>query len=83
MYSLGRRLRRGLLRDGNTVVGVMVVVMMVVRVAMMVAMNDVAAKFMTFTYGLSNDRCDGSSSKNECNRKFDLSHFFRMKCERV
>ena len=53
-----------------------VVMMVVVRVAMMVVRNDVAGKFMSFTYGLSYDRCDGSSSKNECNRKFDLSHFF-------
>ena len=29
----------------------------------------------TFMYGLSNNRCDGSSSKNECNREFDLNHF--------
>ena len=29
----------------------------------------------TLTDGLSNDRCDGSSSENECNGKFDLNHF--------
>ena len=81
MYSLRCRLKRGLLRDGDTVV-VVVVMMVVVGVAMMVVRNDVAAKFMTFAYyGLSNDRCDGSSSKNECNRKFNLSHFLRKKCE--
>jgi hypothetical protein len=26
------------------------------------------------TNGVRNDRCDGSSSKNECNGKFDLNH---------
>jgi hypothetical protein len=48
-----------------------------------VAMTEVAGEFMTFAYeGLRNDRCDGNSSKNECNGKFDLSHFFKvMKCE--
>ena len=48
---------------------------MVVMVVTMVAMTDVAGKFMIFTYGMSNDRCDGYNSKNECNRKFNLSHF--------
>jgi len=30
---------------------------------------------ITFRDGLSNDRSNGSSSKNECNGKFDLDHF--------
>jgi hypothetical protein len=30
----------------------------------------------TVTDGKSNDRRDGSSSKNECNGKLDLNHFF-------
>ena len=48
MYSLRCWLKRRLLRDGYTVVGVMVVVMMVVvGVAMMVVRNDVAGKFMS------------------------------------
>jgi hypothetical protein len=51
----------------------MVVVVLVTVVA---AMTDVTGVFMfKFRYGLSNDGCDGSSSKNECNRKFDLNHF--------
>ena len=29
---------------------------------------------MLFTNWLGNNRCDGSGSKNECNRKFDLNH---------
>ena len=53
------------LRNGSLDVGVVVVV----------ATTDVARKFTTFMDGLSNDRCDGSSSKNECNVKFDLNHF--------
>jgi transposase-like protein len=42
------------------------------------------AEFTTFTYRLSNDRCNinGSSSENECNGKFDLNHFRVMKCGR-
>ena len=65
MYSLGGWvLRSGSLR--------MVVVVVVVTVV-----TDVSTTFM---YGLSNDRCDGSSSKNECNREFDLNHFLVMKC---
>jgi hypothetical protein len=31
--------------------------------------------FTTFTNGLRNDRCNGSSSENECNGKLDLDHF--------
>ena len=50
-------------------------------VMMMEAMTNVAAKYTIFTYWISNDRCDGSSNKNECNRKFNLSHFLVMKCE--
>jgi len=45
-----------------------------VVVVVMTTMTDVAM-FATFTDGLSNDRCDGSSSENECNGKFDLNHF--------
>jgi hypothetical protein len=35
------------------------------------------ADFTTFTYRLSNNRCNinGNSSENECNGKFDLNHF--------
>ena len=47
----------------------------VVMVVVMATMTNVAGIFTTFTYGLSNDRCDGSSSKNECNRELDLNHF--------
>ena len=54
---------------------VVVVAVVVVVMMMMEAMTHVAGKFMIFAYGMSNDRCDGSSSKNECNRKFNLSHF--------
>ena len=75
MYSLKRRLKRGLLRNGDIVVVVVMVVTVVVRMMRVAVGNNVAGKFMTFTYGLSNDRCDGSSSKNECDRKLDLSHF--------
>ena len=76
MYSLRCRLERGLLRNCDTVTVVKVVVVAKMRRMVWVAMrNDVAGKFMTFVYGLSNDRCDGSSSKNECNGKLDLSHF--------
>jgi hypothetical protein len=31
--------------------------------------------FETFTDGVSNDRCNGSSSKNKCNGKLNLNHF--------
>ena len=31
------------------------------------------------TDGKSNDRCDGSSNKNECNGNFDLDHFLSNK----
>ena len=61
MYSLGSHL------------GLNGVSMVVVVVVMMAAMTNVS--FTTFTDGLSNDRCDGSSSKNECDGKFDLNHF--------
>jgi hypothetical protein len=61
-----RWLRRWLLSHGATVVVVVVVMMMA-------AMTDVA--FTLLTYGLSNDRCDGSSSENECNGMLDLNHF--------
>ena len=30
---------------------------------------------VTFRERMSNDRCNGSSSKNECDGKFDLNHF--------
>jgi len=50
-------------------------VMVVVVVAVMAAMTNVAGIFTTFRDGNSNDRCDGSSSKNECNGEFDLNHF--------
>jgi hypothetical protein len=30
---------------------------------------------VTFRDGMSNDGCNGSSSKNECDGKFDLNHF--------
>ena len=67
MYSLRRWLK---LRNGDTMVVVVVLVMM------MEVMTHVAGKFMIFMYGMSNDgRCNDSSSKNECNRKFNLSHF--------
>jgi hypothetical protein len=55
-------------RLGATVV----VVAVVVVVTMFFASGE---RFATFTNRLSNDRCDGSSSKNECNGKFDLNHF--------
>jgi hypothetical protein len=56
----------------------MTVIVMEVEV-IMVAKTDAAGKFvvikfMAITYGLSNDSCDGGSSKNECNGNFDLSH---------
>jgi hypothetical protein len=31
--------------------------------------------FVVVRDGLSNDRCNGSSSENECDGKFDLNHF--------
>jgi len=40
-----------------------------------VVVTHVASKSTTFMYGQSNGRCDGSSSKNECNGEFDLNHF--------
>jgi hypothetical protein len=61
--------------DGS---GTLVMVVVAVVVMMMmgeIMMNDVASKFITFAYRLGNDRCNGSSSKNECNGKLDLSHF--------
>ena len=79
MYSLRGRV----LRNGNLDV-VMVVVMLTFTTALVVVvvgvvgvMTDVARKFttVTFTDGLSSNRCDGSSSKNECNGEFDLNHF--------
>jgi hypothetical protein len=71
VYSLGG----WVLRNGSFHVGVGVMVMVV-----MATMANVAGIFTTFTYGLSNDRCDGSSSKNECNRELDLNHSGVMKC---
>jgi hypothetical protein len=59
--------------DGSGTLVMVVVAMMVMM--MMGEMNDVASKFITFAYRLGNDRCNGSSSKNECNGKLDLSHF--------
>ena len=49
---------------------------LVVVVGVVGVMTDVARKLttVTFTDGLSSDRCDGSSSKNECNGEFDLNH---------
>ena len=44
-------------------------------VVMMATMTDMASIFTIFMYGLSNDRCDCGSSKNECNGEFDLNHF--------
>ena len=79
MYSLRGRV----LRNGNLDV-VMVVVVLTFTAALVVVvvvgvgvMTDVARKLttVTFTDGLSSDRCDGSSSKNECNGEFDLNHF--------
>jgi len=70
IYVLAARrlgsIRGWVLRSGNLSVVVMVVVVVGAT------MTDV---FTTFTYGLSNDGCDGSSSKNECNGEFDLNHF--------
>jgi hypothetical protein len=47
-------------------------------VVAVVVESDMDVMFMTsfkFRNGMSNDGCDGGSSKNECNRKFDLNHF--------
>jgi hypothetical protein len=55
---------------------------MVVAVAVMVVVVFFGAsreRFGTFSNGISNNRCNGSSSKNECNRKFNLNHFCIMK----
>ena len=38
--------------------------------------------FDTITDGVSDDRCNGSSSKNKCNGKLDLNHFWIIKCKR-
>ena len=59
------------------VVVVVVLTFMAAFVVVVVMMTDMARKFTTVTFvdGISNDRCDGSSSKNECNGKFDLNHF--------
>jgi len=65
---VGNWLRRRLLGHVMTVVAVVAVVAMVVA-----AVTDVA--FTSFTNGLSDDGCDGSSSDNECNGEFDLNHF--------
>ena len=54
---------------------VVMVTFMAAVVVVAVVMTEVARKFTTFTDGMSNDRCDGSSNKNECNGKFDLNHF--------
>jgi hypothetical protein len=77
VYSLRGRV----LRNGNLDVMMVVVVLtftaaLVVVVGVMGVMTDVARKLttVTFTDGLSSDRCDGSSSKNECNGEFDLNH---------
>jgi hypothetical protein len=59
-------IRRWVLRGGSFRVAMVVVV-----VVMTAAMNTCT----TFSYGLSKDRRDGSSSKNECDGKFDLNHF--------
>jgi hypothetical protein len=48
-----------------------------VVVVVVTTMGD--AVFM-ITNGMRNDRRNGSSSKNECNGKFDLNHFLVMKC---
>ena len=32
-------------------------------------------RMITFAKGMSNDRCNSSSSKNECNGKSELNHF--------
>jgi hypothetical protein len=69
--------------NGGTIVvvngGAIVVVVVVVVVMVVAAMTDLAGVFLFSTFkfrnGLSNDGCDGSSSKNECNGKFDLNHF--------
>ena len=59
-----------------TFTAALVVVVGVVVVGVVGVMTDVARKLttVTFTDGLGSDRCDGSSSKNECNGEFDLNH---------
>jgi hypothetical protein len=50
----------------------------VVAVAVMVVVVVFFAsreRFGTFSNGISNDRCNGSSSEDECNREFNLNHF--------
>ena len=67
MYSLAAvYLSRGSL---GTVVAVVMVV-----VAVVMGLPGLKC-FSTFTNGLRNDLCNGSSSDNECNRKLDLDHF--------
>ena len=58
------------------------VVAEVVRVMMTIVMRalDIGGHIAiaygySIKYGFSNDGCDDSSSENECNGEFDLSHF--------
>jgi len=73
---------RWVLRSRNLHVGVVVVTseatfVVVVEAAFVVVamMTHVASKSTTFPHGKSDSGCDSSSSKNECNGKFDLNHF--------
>ena len=69
MCSLGRRSVR---RRSLWVMMVVVVMVMVMFVT-----DFRVEQFTKFNLinGLSNDRCNGSSSENECNGKFNLNHF--------
>jgi hypothetical protein len=78
-FAAGRRsLSRGV---GRWAAHVMVVLSMMVgsTTSVMVTFTDfeIVNKFSaggSLTNGVSNDRCDGSNSKNECDGKFDLNH---------
>jgi len=61
----------GGVRGGSRLVVAVVTVMVVV---VMMGLSGLEG-FTTFTNGLRNDRCNGSSSENECNGKLDLDHF--------
>jgi hypothetical protein len=51
------------------------VAVVVATVTMFLFVTNLEIIYVIEGNGLCNDRCDGSSSKNECNGEFDLNHF--------